>query len=245
VQGGPWLLAGRVFRNPQLTAHPHLILVLHGDAPFVNPTYQYVFAESAAQALQNVVAVALLRPGYRDAQGERSQGSRGLTTADNYTSDRIVSIAAAARSLVARYHASDLTLVGHSGGSAIAADILELYPHLAARALLVSCPCDVAAFRWSMFKSQWNPMWLLPVASISPIDHVSSIPRHIVIRMVTGSADDIAPPALTFAFASALKQKGVDVRVIELKNKGHEILLEPAVIDQLRALLDAKPPAAD
>jgi dipeptidyl aminopeptidase/acylaminoacyl peptidase len=63
--------------------------------------------------------------------------------------------------------------------------------------------------------------------------------------MVTGSADGIAPSALKFAFASALKHGGVDVRVIELKNKGHEILPEPVVVDQLRALLDAKPPAAN
>jgi dipeptidyl aminopeptidase/acylaminoacyl peptidase len=95
-----------------------------------------------------------------------------------------------------------------------------------------------------MFKLQWNPMWLLPVASISPMDHVSSIPRPTIVRMVTGSADEVAPPALTFAFASALKHRGVDAQVIELKNKGHEILLEPAVIDQLRALLGAKPSAA-
>jgi poly(3-hydroxybutyrate) depolymerase len=145
VQGGPWLLAGRVFESPQLSAHPHLVLVLHGDAPFVNPTYQYVFAKSAADAMPDVVVAALLRPGYRDKRGAESQGSRGLTTADNYTADRIASIAAAARSLMTRYRASDLTLVGHSGGSAMAADILALDPHLAKRALLVSCPCDVPA----------------------------------------------------------------------------------------------------
>ena len=33
VQGGPWPLAGRVYKSAQLSPHPHLILVLHGDAP--------------------------------------------------------------------------------------------------------------------------------------------------------------------------------------------------------------------
>ena len=61
------------------------------------------------------------------------------------------------------------------------------------------------------------------------------------MRMATGSVDPIAPPPLTFAFASALQKRGVDVRVVVLKNKGHEILLEPAVLDQLREMIIAKP----
>ncbi|MBV8135723.1 MAG: hypothetical protein JO121_08830 [Deltaproteobacteria bacterium] len=63
VQGGRWLLAGRAYKSAKLSTHPHLIVVIHGDAPSVNPSYQYVFAKGAAAALDDVVAVGILRPG--------------------------------------------------------------------------------------------------------------------------------------------------------------------------------------
>jgi pimeloyl-ACP methyl ester carboxylesterase len=240
VQGGPWRLEGRVYESAHLSAHPHLILVLHGDAPFENPSYHYVFARRAAEALADTVAVGLLRPGYKDGLGGRSQGIRGWTNGDNYTRDTVADIAAAARALVQRYRAGDLTLVGHSGGATIAADIAALYPHLAKRVLLVSCPCDVTRFRWSMLKLQLNPIWLLPVWSLSPQDYVGQVPRDTVVRLVVGANDVVAPPPLTFAYADALKRHGGDVAVFVLKDAPHDILLEPAVLEQLRLLMAAR-----
>jgi predicted esterase len=240
VQGGPWRLAARVYQSAHLTAHPHLIAVLHGDAPGIDPSYHYVFAQHAATAINDVVAVGLLRPGYADGMGGKSEGSRGWAIADNYTPDDIASIAASLKTLKSQYHAADLTLVGHSGGAVIAADIIAVYPHLVTRALLVSCPCDVPAFRHSMMKLQLNPLWLWPVNAISPQDHVAQISRDTIVRMAVGSDDPIAPPRLTLAFASALKQRGGSVSVAVLKGEGHEILLKPAVLDQLRRVMIAK-----
>lgn len=240
VQGGPWRLAGRAYQSAHLPAHPHLLVVLHGDAPGNNPSYQYVLARHVAAAFDDVVAVGLLRPGYADGVGGKSDGDRGWAIADNYTPGDIASIAAALKSLKARTHAADLTLAGHSGGAAIAADILALYPHLAARALLVSCPCDVPAFRRSMMRLQFNPLWLWPVDAVSPQDHVAQIPKDTVVRMVVGTDDPIAPPRFTLAFASALKHNHGSVSVAELRGEGHEIFLEPAVFGQLRQLMHGK-----
>ena len=241
VQGGLGLLAGRACVSAKLTEHPHLIVVLHGDAPARNPTYQYELACRASAALSNVVVVGLLRPGYKDGIGDASAGNRGHALGDNYTPEDIASIAAAAKALMARYNASDLTLVGHSGGSVLAADILAMFPHLARGALLVSCPCDVPAFRWSMMKYQWNPLWLLPVTAVSPQAQVAKIPRDTIVRMVVGSDDPLTPPPLTFAFEHSLKANGNDVQVLVLNNLGHEIFLEPAVLDQLIKLMNLAP----
>jgi predicted esterase len=237
VQGGRWLLAGRAYESAKLSTHPRLIVVIHGDAPSVNPSYQYGFANRAAAALNDVVAVGLLRPGYQDGMGGRSEGNRGFALADNYTLDDVASVASAAKALMGRYGAVDLTLVGHSGGSTIAADVLALYPGLARGALLVSCPCDVPAFRWDMMKHQWNPLWLIPVHAVSPQDHAQQIPRSTVVRMVVGSADPVTPPPLTLAFARVLEANGGNVKVLVLKALGHEILLQPAVFQELRALM--------
>src|SRR5215831_15194177 len=242
VQGGRWLLAGRAYESAKLSTHPHLIVVIHGDAPSVNPSYQYVFARSAAAALNDVVVMGVLRPGYQDGMGDRSEGDRGFALADNYTVDDIASVASASKALMDRYHAADLTLVGHSGGSTIAADILALYPRLARGALLVSCPCDVPVFRWGMMKHQWNPLWLIPVRAVSPQDHAEQIPRDTMVRMVVGSADPVTPPSLTFAFARRMEANGGNVQVRILKDLGHEILLRPVVLQELRALMNEAPP---
>jgi pimeloyl-ACP methyl ester carboxylesterase len=238
VQGGRWLLAGRAYQSAKLSTHPHLVVVIHGDAPSANPSYQYVLADRAAATLDDVVAVGLLRPGYQDGMGGRSEGNRGLAVADNYSLDDVASVASAAKALMGRYQAADLTLVGHSGGSTIAADILALYPGLARGALLVSCPCNVPAFRWSMMKQQWNPLWLIPVHAVSPQDHAQQIPRSTIVRMVVGSADPVTPPPLTLAFARAVEANGGNAQVLVLKDLGHEILLQPAVFQQLRTLIN-------
>jgi predicted esterase len=237
VLGGAWRLSGRVYRSPHVSKHPHLVVILHGDAPFENPSYHYALAERATGALDNIIAVGLLRPGYSDGQGGTSQGSRGFAIGDNYSSADIASIAGAIRQLARRYTAQDLTLVGHSGGAAIAADILALYPHLASRALLVSCPCDVSAFRMRMLRVQWNPLWLLPVDAISPKDHVREIPHDTRIRLVAGSNDPITPPWLAYDFQRAVRQHGGNCDVVLLKNLGHDILLEPRVLSELRDIL--------
>jgi pimeloyl-ACP methyl ester carboxylesterase len=239
VRGESLLLAGRVFKSAHVSKHPHLIVVLHGDAPFREPTYQYEFARRAASMLDDAVVAAFLRPGYSDGHGLKSEGKIGWKNGDNYTRDRVDAIAAAARARFSQYQAADLTFVGHSGGAAIAADLLGLFPHLASRALLVSCPCDLPAFRRGMMELQWNPVWLMPVDSISPQDHVGTISDEAEVRMVVGAEDQLTPPVLTMNFAKALKARGIDVSVIELPGLGHEVFLDPQVLAQLRPLMKA------
>ncbi|HZZ89378.1 MAG TPA: hypothetical protein VFE13_13700 [Caulobacteraceae bacterium] len=229
-------LKARVFASPQASAHPVLIVVLHGDAPFDRPGYQYAFAARAA--VGDAVAAAILRPGYTDAVGETSDGVRGLTTGDNYTKGRIEAIVAAIRTLKARHHARAVVLIGHSGGAAIGADILALHPGLAQGALLASCPCDLKVWRAHMKARQGGAaIWDRPVQSYSPIDLAPQAPRGVDIELMVGDADDVAPPALTDAYAAALARGGVAAPVVRVPGKGHEILLEPPVLQELTAMV--------
>ncbi|MBC5820408.1 MAG: alpha/beta fold hydrolase [Candidatus Eremiobacteraeota bacterium] len=234
VQSGR--LKAQVYASPQARTRPVLVIVLHGDAPFNKPDYQYRFAQRAA-ASGNVLAAAILRPGYTDPSGDTSSGVRGLTTGDNYTSARIAMIATAIRELAQQYHARATVLVGHSGGAAIAADILALRPRLAGRALLVSCPCDVPQWRSYMKTAYPTPLWDKPVRSLSPLALASRVPAKDRVVMMVGTKDRVAPATFTQAYARALLRRGVDVNVVQLPGKGHEILLEPAVLSELEALL--------
>ncbi len=47
----------------------------------------------------------------------------------------------------------------------------------------------------------------------------------------------MAPPALSEAYRAAAVRLGKQVRLVELSGQGHEIFLEAAVQDELKALL--------
>ena len=228
----------QVYPSPQLSAHPTLLLVLHGDAPFNKPDYQYTVARQVAQANPNVVAVALLRPGYTDPAGHQSDGERGETTGDNYPPAVIDAIAAALTTLKARYHAGRVVVAGHSGGAAITADLLGRHPGLADAALLASCPCNVATWRAHMKRhTGGGAIWDQPVASVSPEQVVARIPASTRVALLVGTADSIAPQALTQEYYRRLQQQGIPATLHELPGLGHEIFLGKAVQQEIKGLL--------
>lgn len=231
-------LKTNVYRGARLSDHPRLVIVLHGDAPFEPPSYQYAFARRAAAQLDDVVAAAILRPGYTDDTGARSDGERGETTGDNYTPEVVDAIAQAIEQLKTRFHPSATIIVGHSGGAAISADLLGRAPAEVDAALLVSCPCDLGPWRKHMHEIQGhNPIWLAPVKSLSPMDLAPRVPPSVRVRMLVGSADPVTPPELTQRYAAALREHHVDVNVTSAPGLQHNILLEPVTLEELRALL--------
>jgi len=222
------------YASPHLSAHPRLVVVLHGDAPFARPDYQYLFARRAAAVLDDTVAVAILRPGYTDPQGDTSAGKRGRTNGDNYTLAAVNGLSAAVAELRSRFAARNVTLVGHSGGAVLAALLLEQHPELAAHALLVACPCDVPAWRFHMARKQLSPIWLAPVHSLSPKADAARLSRGAAILLLVGERDDVAPLRLSNAFADAARRARADVRVEMVSGGGHDILLDPAVMTALQ-----------
>ena len=53
----PYRLRMRAFASEEKGECPVLVLVIHGDAPFNEPDYQYVFAAKVAVSHHDVVAV--------------------------------------------------------------------------------------------------------------------------------------------------------------------------------------------
>ena len=237
VLGGGLRLKTRFSESAKRSAHPRMIVVLHGDSPFGPPSYQYGFAKRVAAQEDDVVAVAILRPGYTDDAGDQSDGVRGETTGDNYTPAVVDSLAEAIAELELQFHPSATVLVGHSGGAAISADLLGRHPESAGGALLVSCPCDVAAWRLHMFEMQGGAIWKTPVESLSPVDLAGGVPVSKKVRMLVGAEDPVAPPRFTRAYADALSKDGVTVEVRVEPGLKHDILLEPVVMEELRRLL--------
>ncbi|MBF9221972.1 alpha/beta hydrolase family protein [Hymenobacter ruricola] len=237
VGTGEQRLRAEIYRSATLSPHPTLLLVLHGDAPFNKPDYQYTLAREVARANPDVVAVGLLRPGYTDPAGHQSDGERGEATGDNYTPAVIDAVAGALTTLRARYHAGRVVVAGHSGGAAIAADLLGRHPGLADAALLASCPCNVATWRAHMKRRVGGAIWDQPVASVSPEQVVARVPARTRVTLLVGAADSTAPRALTQEYYQQLRQRGIPATVVELPGLGHEIFLGQAVRQEIGRLL--------
>ena len=68
------------YKSDKILSNPNLVVVIHGDAPFNKPGYQYLMAKKIAERNSNSIAIGLLRPGYTDPDGNTSDGKKGLTT---------------------------------------------------------------------------------------------------------------------------------------------------------------------
>lgn len=240
VQGGPFGLYARAYESKSVGAHPVLVVVLHGDGPppYQFPDYQYAFASKVAAENENVVAVGLLRPGYTDPQGHHSQGCSGQRDGDNWGAQDTDSIADAIANLKRRYKARDVVVAGHSGGAAIAANILGRRPKLIDAALLVSCPCgDVNRWRSDMLKHTGFSVFNGNIQSLSPIDQVASIDPQVPIVMMTGTEDHVAPLAVAERYRAAAAKAGKNVTLIKLPGRPHDTFLYAKVFAELGAII--------
>ena len=231
-------IKSRLYEHAGLSAHPILVIVVHGDSPDGPPKYQYRFAKLAAAAIPDTVVAAVLRPGYSDGE-DSSDGMRGFTTGDNYTPEIVNAVATVLSELKDRYHPRRVIMIGHSGGAAIVGDLLGQQGAAVDGALLVSCPCDVAEWRKHMQSIKGGAIWERPVRSLSPLALVDNIPAAAKIWLLVGGNDQVAPSALTLAYAEALRNRNIAVNVTIAPGLGHDILLEPVAMDQLREVVGA------
>lgn len=218
-----------------------LIVVLHGDAPGAPPNYHYAFASAAAAAVPNSIAIGLLRPGYEDPDGHRSPGIRGNTTGDNYTPDRIRTVADAIRKLQRRYSHARTILVGHSGGAAMAADLAGTYPGLIDGLVLVSCPCELPEWRVHMKSVAPTPLWDQPVASLDPIKLVGGISPTLLTAVLVGGEDKTTPLRFSRAYSEALTLRGISTDYRIVPGKDHELLGDPEVLSAVERIAAALP----
>lgn len=232
-------LKTEVYSTTPLTAHPVLVIVLHGDLFNPTPSYQYAFAQALTQGfdapampdrvrarlgvyqrVDDVVAAGLLRPGYTDNAGDRSDGNRGEARGDNYTAAVTNDVAGAVRALKERFMARRVVLAGHSGGATIAALVLGQHPDLADAALLVACGCGATR-------------------SLQPLELASTIRRDVTVRLIVGQDDDVTPPDMSLRYAEVLRKGGLDAQATVLPGLGHNIMFTQPVFTEIARLLSS------
>ena len=231
-------IKSKIYESARLSRYPILVIVVHGDGGDGSPSnYHYRFAERAAAAIPDAVVAAVLRPGYSDGE-DTSDGLRGFATGDNWTPEVVNAVATVLAELKDRYHPRRVILVGHSGGAAIMGNLLGQQRTAAADgALLVACPCDLAAWRRHTQSVKGGAIWERPVRSLSPLALVDSVPASAKIWLLVGSDDQTTPSALTLAYAEALQHRNVAVNVTVAAGLGHNILLEPIAMERLKEVV--------
>jgi len=212
VFGGGLCLVAETFGAEQAGAHPVLIVVVHGDISDGGAaTYHARFARTLARP--GVVAVALIRPGYWDATGRKSEGDT-LGREDNYTAANIAAIGGAIDALKKHYGAARVIYVGHSGGAAIGGVLIARRHGLIDAAVLVSCPCDIP--RW--VKTHRYKPW---TRSLSPAFYAYRVPAATEVVAITGVADENTQPALAADYVASLRKRGVRARFEAVEGAGH------------------------
>ena len=231
-------LKAQVYPTTPLSGRPTLVIALHDDLFNPTPSYQYAFAQALTEGFDapampdrvrarlgthpnvaNVVAAGLLRPGYTDNVGDRSDGKRGEARGDNYTAEVTDAVATAVRALKRQFMARRVVLAGHSGGATIAAIMLGRHPHLADAALLVGCGCGTTQ-------------------SLQPLDVTPRVRPDVTVRLLVGEDDDVTPPDLSRRYANVLAKRGVDAQATVLPGLGHNIMFTQPVFAEIARLLD-------
>lgn len=213
VSGGGECLIIRTFEQKGETGIGAMYVLLHGNHSDGSPaTSMFKVAESlAVKSLPGTVAVALVRPGYNDDEGNYSTGNRSRI--DNWTAPVIDDIADAIARLKEFYKPKRVVLIGHSGGSAVSGVILGRHPGLADAALLFGCVCDVRQWRVGRSGSLW--------ASESPGDYVARIPPRTKIAVLVGAGDTVTMPSLSEGYVASLADHGLAVTFKVLDGRDH------------------------
>jgi pimeloyl-ACP methyl ester carboxylesterase len=237
VRGGPFRLSTTTFVSAVGSERPILVVVIHGDAPFNDPDYHYIFAAKLAQGHRNVIAVGLLRPGYTDPEGQTSDGERGEAVGDNFHVTNTDAIADVICELKRRWNARKVVVAAHSGGGTLAANMLGRHPTLIDQALLVSSVFDVEKWRRHMFEQTGEPAFQGEIETLSPIDQVAEISDRVEVTLMVGSQDEIAPLCFSEQYETAARKLGKNVKLVCLEGEGHEVFLSPAVFAELEPML--------
>jgi len=196
-----------------------MIVWLHGDVSSGGPaSYHFARARNAAErfAADKVLSIALVRPGYPDGSGESSTVDPAEERRfDHYTRQNVGEVGAAIERLRSKYKPGSVLLVGHSGGAATAAILLGMKPQLAEAAVLVSCPCDLVAWRAARGRSVWN-------RSENPIRWADQVAASTRVIALTGTADDNTPAELAKAYVDALQGRGIDATFQPVAQASHD-----------------------
>jgi len=224
------------YKSTKLSKSPTLVIVLHGDAPFWKPSVQYRVAQYLAKKQEDVVSIGMLRPGYTDDFNKKSDGVRGETVGDNYDDPRVTQVGRSIRALKKHYNAKKVVVVGHSGGAAITAKLSGQFSDLVNHAVVISCPCNINAWRKDMLiRNKYEP-FRGDLDTSSPIELAKKVSENTKLDLIVGKDDDTTKPYLTKEYYEALQKHGKSA-TLQIIEGDHNIFQNEQVISTMLAAI--------
>ena len=226
------LLYYEVFGNTDKN-HSTMVIYLPGDTGWNNGVdTRYLFPHANIVAIRHsVIAAAILRPGTRDNQGNRSPGYQSRND-DNKTSANNALVARTILYLKEKYDVENVIGVGHSGGGIMLGIIIGRYPGLIDSVILAGSVCHVAEYRIQRRRSLWPN-------SKSPHHFVESVPKNTMIRIVTGKNDNNTRPKYAKKCEALYKKHGLDVQATIVAGGTHNFrTLRSTVNKKLKDILE-------
>lgn len=199
-----------------------MVVWLHGDVSSGGPAnYHFPYAQQLAREdfAGKVLSVALVRPGYPDGSGASSgvaESSNGRS--DHYTRENLAEVGAAIERLRTRFKPARVVVAGHSGGAATTASLIGMKPGLIDAALLVSCPCDLVA--WRAGRRAWSK-------SENPLTWIDKIEPTTRVIALTGEKDDNTQPDLARNYVEALRARQIDASFQLVPGENHNSTFRP------------------
>lgn len=242
--GGSECMALATFPSKALGAQPLLVVMLEGDGGGDNLAQwgKRVIADSPAFNRANAVLVAIARPGERlldnRSSGERRYGSGG------YSDKNVRNLMDAVARLKRHYGAHQVVGIGQSGGSALLALGIALYPENAPDTVLLSaCPCDLegaADRRNAQIPAAISRYRITTPVGMSPMIHAHRVPEGKVVVAVNGSRDDRTPPMVAEGYIDKLQTRGIDARLVVAEGADHgNTVVHQAFLAELAKLVPA------
>lgn len=200
VTGKRECIAIRTFGSATDAGPTRLVVFIHGDQSDQGPVSGMINLARDLAVPAGTVKVAVLRPGYFDRESNKSTGEN-FGRVDSYTPANIDEIAVGIVSLKAYYKPVRTVIVGHSGGAAFAGVMIGRHPGIAEAALLLSCPCDIGAWR-----GNGGRPWM---RSLSPDAFAKNVPSGTRVLALTGANDSNTFGSLAEDYVKSLRKRGI------------------------------------
>ncbi len=220
-----------------------LPLVLAGCATTsASPPAPGLFTQSLLASEPDSAVVRLLRPGYSDGRGGQSPGTRGASSTDNYSAERIAAVGDTIAALRQRYRRARVVAIGEAGGAIVIANLAGLRPALLDGIVLVSCPCALPEWRrYIATREPDAPRWREKLVSLDPLQTAGGIQPGLRAAILIGGADTRVPARFSRSYAEALSLRGIATDFRILPDRTAPVLDDPQVIEAARRLAASLP----
>lgn len=200
-----------------------VVVFMHGDMSRGMNDYMHRVADEYmrrfdAAGVERTVILSPLRRGYRDGKGNRSSGP--VLERDEYQTEVVDQEQAFLAAQRERFPNAKVTLVGHSGGAAVAGIIAGRAPALADAFVLIGSPWNISEWR-SRYRSARSRPWS---QSLSPSDFVDRTRPDQQFVVVSSPKDESTPLPLSEEQHAALRQLGRQSELLVIDDATHNQL---------------------